>query len=177
MSPQWHGGDGNKASSSCSSIHLPPTPLILPKGASSALNIGKPAVPGVTRRQQGVQRATESPGLSSEQGSNGHWFINITIIIIFFFFFMLINMGWHCLKQLQDTTSADSIINNLTADTEILVLRQQKAVMFHLLFFILCRNPARKHSLVDHCIHLSTHPVPHTRTPTPTQHATYSVSK
>ncbi len=60
----------------CTSIHLPPAPLILLRGAGGTLNIGKPAVPG-TGRQQGVLGVTESPGLASEQGGSSQCFIII----------------------------------------------------------------------------------------------------
>lgn len=59
-------GDSHWVWTHCTSIHLPPAPLILLRGAGGTLNIGEPAVPG-TGRQQGVQGVTESPGLASEQ--------------------------------------------------------------------------------------------------------------
>ena len=75
MSAQWHARRQPLSlnplllhSSSPGSINL----------AGGTLNIGEPAVPGVTGSQQGVLGVTESPGLSSEQGHS--W---LSLIVIF----------------------------------------------------------------------------------------------
>lgn len=94
-------GDSHWIWTFCSSIHLPPAPLILLRGAGGTLNIGKPAVPGVTGRQRGVLGVTESPGLASEQAGTRQRFISIILLQSD----TSANMTYHCLKLLVYTLS------------------------------------------------------------------------